>query len=87
MHWKVAGAAHNPKGITVNWLTPLGVVKAVFGHDSSATGTCQYPHVISMVVIYFTLPILSNSLSILGIHRLCISEDDNIQPPIVATLL
>ena len=39
--WKVAGALHNPKGITLNSKSPSVVQKAVFARSSSATSTCQ----------------------------------------------
>src|SRR5436189_4044431 len=40
---KVAGALHNPKGITLNCHRPDPIVKAVFSRSSGARPTCQYP--------------------------------------------
>ncbi|KRZ02830.1 hypothetical protein T11_17847 [Trichinella zimbabwensis] len=39
--WNVAGALHRPKGMTRNWYSPNGVLKAVFGRSASSTGICQ----------------------------------------------
>ena len=39
----VAGALHNPNGITANWNSPECVANAVFGFASSKSLTCQLP--------------------------------------------
>ena len=39
----MAGALHNPKGITANWNNPECVANAVFGFAFSDSLTCQYP--------------------------------------------
>ncbi len=41
--WKVAGALHSPKGITLNSNRPSCVQKAVLSLSSGLTSTCQYP--------------------------------------------
>ena len=41
--WKVAGARRSPNDIVVNSNRPFGVMNAVFGWSSGATGTFQYP--------------------------------------------
>src|SRR6266540_4247 len=40
--WNVAGALHNPKGITRNWYWPFLVLNAVFSRSFFLTKTCQY---------------------------------------------
>ena len=47
--WKVAGALHKPKGITLNSYRPWYVVNAVFCLSCSDTSTCQYPLIKSSV--------------------------------------
>src|SRR6266545_7255862 len=50
--WKVAGALHNPKGITRNWYYPLLVLNAVFSQSLFLTMTCQYAEAKSKLVIH-----------------------------------
>ncbi|KRZ56347.1 hypothetical protein T02_12151 [Trichinella nativa] len=39
----VAGALNSPKGLTLNWYKPYGVVKAVFSQYRVSISSCQYP--------------------------------------------
>src|SRR6266545_5281078 len=48
--WKVAGALHNPKGITLNWYCPFRVLNAIFFRSLFLTKTCQYAKAKSRLV-------------------------------------
>jgi len=68
-HWNVAGAPLNPKGITLNWYNPKGVIKVVSGCDSHvATGTCHYPLPRSGIMPYPTGQLLVNVWHWVSIH-------------------
>ena len=47
--WNVAGALHNPNGITRNSYKPLVVMNAVFSLEPSSMRICQYPVLASSV--------------------------------------
>ena len=64
--WKVAGALHNPKGITLNSKRPSDVQKAVFSRCSGLTCTCQYPLLKSSVENSLAPARVSRVSSILG---------------------
>src|SRR6266545_8389385 len=48
--WNVAGALHNPKGITRNWYYPFLVLNAIFSRSLFLTKTCQYAEAKSRLV-------------------------------------
>src|SRR6266496_2943314 len=50
--WNMAGALHNPKGITRNWYYPFLVLNAVFFQSFFLTKTCQYAEAKSKLVNY-----------------------------------
>ena len=47
--WNVAGPLASPKGITLNWNSPLCVAIAVFSTQSGSIPICQYPDARSIV--------------------------------------
>ena len=51
--WNSSGAHVIPKGSTLNWYLPKGVMNVVSGHDSGASGVCQNPKFASNLVNIF----------------------------------
>src|SRR6266536_3675770 len=64
--WNVAGALHNPKGITQNWYCPFLVLNAVFSQSLFLTKTCQYAEAKSKLVNYLLLQNLLHVSLMLG---------------------
>src|SRR6266511_2310991 len=48
--WKLAGALHNPKGITRNWYCLFLILNVVFSRSLFLTKTCQYAEAKSKLV-------------------------------------
>jgi len=66
MAWNIAGEFVNPKNITVGSNDPSGIVNAAFYSSPSLILTLLYPHLRSIFVNTFFVPIFSRTSKIKG---------------------